>query len=80
MINIERALKQDRLLRALTRLNPKAFQSWLLAFTQVYEQTLTGKPRIGGLRRTFKILSAIDKYCHLIHPMPGFNIPFTNSL
>ena len=51
MLNIERALKQNRLLRALTGLNSKAFQSLLLTFTQVYEQTLRDKPRqrsVGG--------------------------------
>ena len=51
MLNIKRALKQDRLLRALTGLNSKAFQSLLLTFTQVYEQTLRDKPRqrsVGG--------------------------------
>ncbi|GGA41565.1 hypothetical protein CYANOKiyG1_60010 [Okeania sp. KiyG1] len=53
MLYFERALKQDRLLRALTGLNRKAFQSLLLAFTHVYEQTLTDKPRqrsVGGDR------------------------------
>ena len=51
MLNIKRALKQNRLLRALTGLNSKAFQSLLLTFTQVYEQTLRDKPRqrsVGG--------------------------------
>ena len=54
MLNITRALKQDRLLRALTGLNSKAFQSLLLTFTQVYEQTLRDKPRqrsVGGGRK-----------------------------
>ncbi|ABG50981.1 hypothetical protein Tery_1717 [Trichodesmium erythraeum IMS101] len=54
MLNIKRALKQDRLLRALTGLNSKAFQSLLLTFTQVYEQTLRDKPRqrsVGGGRK-----------------------------
>ena len=54
MLNIKRALKQNRLLRALTGLNSKAFQSLLLTFTQVYEQTLRDKPRqrsVGGGRK-----------------------------
>ncbi|MGD1804340.1 hypothetical protein ACP6PL_02710 [Dapis sp. BLCC M126] len=62
MLNIERALKQDRLLRALTGLNRKAFQSLLFAFTQVYEQTLTDKPRqrsVGGGRKA-RLRNAID--------------------
>ena len=54
MLNITRTLKQNRLLRALTGLNSKAFQSLLLTFTQVYEQTLRDKPRqrsVGGGRK-----------------------------
>lgn len=54
MLNIKWALKQNRLLRALTGLNSKAFQSLLLTFTQVYEQTLRDKPRqrsVGGGRK-----------------------------
>ena len=42
------------MLRALTGLNSKAFQSLLLTFTQVYEQTLRDKPRqrsVGGGRK-----------------------------
>ena len=38
MLNIKWALRQDRLLRALTGLNRKAFQSLLSAFTPVYEE------------------------------------------
>ncbi|WP_237397126.1 hypothetical protein [Okeania sp. KiyG1] len=45
MLNIERALKQDRLLRALTGLNRKAFESLLKSFSQIYEETLLLKPR-----------------------------------
>jgi hypothetical protein len=36
MLNIERALKQDRLLRAMTGLNRKAFDALLPMFSAVY--------------------------------------------
>ena len=45
MLNVERSLKQDRLLRALTGLNRKASLSLLKPFNQIYEQTLHSKPR-----------------------------------
>lgn len=54
MLDINQILRGDRLLRALTGLNSKAFQSLLLTFTQVYEQTLRDKPRqrsVGGGRK-----------------------------
>jgi hypothetical protein len=61
MLNIERALKQDRLLRAMTGLNRKAFDALLPAFSAVYEQTQLQQPRqraVGGGRkarlRTFR--------------------------
>lgn len=54
MLNIERVLKQDRLLRAMTGLNRKAFAALLPSFTQVYEQSLVKHPRqraMGGGRK-----------------------------
>ena len=36
MLNIERILRQDRLLRATTGLNRKAFENLLVNFRQVY--------------------------------------------
>ncbi|MGD1714048.1 hypothetical protein [Dapis sp. BLCC M172] len=54
MLNVERALKQDRLLRALTGLNRKAFESLLKSFHQIYQHTLLEKPRqrsVGGGRK-----------------------------
>lgn len=54
MVNIERALKQDRLLRALTGLNRKAFDVLLSTFSTVYEQSLLQQPRrraMGGGRK-----------------------------
>lgn len=52
MLNIEQVLKQDRLLRALTGVNRKAFEVLLPTFREVYEQTrqeLKEKPRQRGL-------------------------------
>lgn len=54
MLNIERALNQDRLLRALSGLNRKAFDALLPTFSAVYKQTLLQQPRqraIGGGRK-----------------------------
>lgn len=45
MLNLERALNQDRLLRALTGLNRKAFDALLPSFEQAYEASrLAAKP------------------------------------
>lgn len=38
MLNIERALKQDRLLRAMTGLNRKAFDALLPTFSTIYDR------------------------------------------
>ena len=54
MLNIERALKQDRLLRAMTGLNRKAFDALLPTFSKIYEQTCSSQPRqraVGGGRK-----------------------------
>ena len=54
MLDIERALKQDRLLRALTGLNRKAFDALLPTFSEIYEQTGSSQPRqraVGGGRK-----------------------------
>lgn len=53
MLNIEQALKQDRLVRALTGMNLQAFEALLLTFTEVYEQERQ-KPKkraVGGGRK-----------------------------
>jgi hypothetical protein len=45
MLNLERALNQDRLLRALTGLNRKAFDALLPDFEQAYEASrIAAKP------------------------------------
>lgn len=54
MLNIDRVLRQDRLLRALTGLNRKAFEALLPTFSEVYTQSLLDRPRqraIGGGRK-----------------------------
>jgi hypothetical protein len=54
MLGIERVLNQDRLLRALTGLNRKAFEELLVAFSPLYEQTRHTEPRqqaVGGGRK-----------------------------
>ncbi|GGA50075.1 transposase family protein [Okeania sp. KiyG1] len=68
MLNIERALKQDRLLRALTGLNHKAFESLLKSFNQIYEQALHSKPRqrsVGGGRKA-RLRTTQDKLFYIL--------------
>jgi hypothetical protein len=64
MLNIKRALKQDRLLRALTGLNLQAFETLLPAFTLIYEEEQALRPRhqrdIGGGRKA-KLLTHQEK-------------------
>ena len=45
MLKIEQVIKQDRLLRALTGLNRKAFESLLPTFNEFYQQTITERNR-----------------------------------
>lgn len=62
MPDIQRALNQDRLLRALTGLNRKAFDALLETFTQVYEETRQTQARqraVGG--RKARLLSSQAK-------------------
>ena len=68
MLNIERALKQDRLLRALTGFNRKAFDALLSTFSTVYEQSLLLQPRmraIGGGRKA-RLRNAQDKLFYIL--------------
>ena len=63
MLDIERALKQDRLLRGLTGFNRKAFDTLLETFSPVYEQTCQTQPRqraVGGGRKA-RLLSVQQK-------------------
>jgi len=65
MINIKRALKQDRLLRALTGLNLQAFETLLAAFTLIYEEEeqalKPGRQREVGGGRKAKLLTYQQK-------------------
>lgn len=69
MLNIERALKQDRLLRAMTGLNRKAFDALLLTFNEVYEQVQREQPRrqraLGGGRKA-RLRTAQDKLFYIL--------------
>ena len=63
MLNIEGALKQDRLLRALTGLNQKAFDALLPTFRAIYFDIQQKKPRqraLGGGRKA-RLLTNQDK-------------------
>lgn len=63
MLDIQQALKQDRLLRALTGLNRKAFDALLDPFSTLYEQTRQTQPRqraVGGGRKA-RLLSTQEK-------------------
>lgn len=56
MLNLERALNQDRLLRALTGLNRQAFNALLPSFKQAYQASqIAAKPQrqraMGGGRK-----------------------------
>lgn len=64
MLDLERILKQDRLLRAMTGLNRKAFDALLPSFAQAYGQSLANPERIrkrapgGGRKATLQTLEA----------------------
>ena len=80
MLNIKRALKQDRLLRALTGLNLQAFEALLAAFALVYQEQQTLRPRrqrdIGGGRKA-KLFSPQEKLLFILFYFknyPTFNL------
>lgn len=63
MLNLERILNQDRLARAMTGLNRKAFESLLPSFTAAYHQSLTN-PEVkrtrafgGGRKATLRTMA-----------------------
>jgi hypothetical protein len=63
MLDIERALNQDRLLRALTGLNRRAFEALLADFSSLYEQSRQTQPRqcaVGGGRKA-RLLKTQEK-------------------
>lgn len=63
MLDIERALNQDRLLRSLTGLNLKAFDELLKTFSLVYEQTRhkQTRQRAVGAGRKARLLTSQEK-------------------
>ena len=68
MLNIERALKQDRLLRAMTGLNRKAFDALLPSFSTAYEQEVLQSPRqraFGGGRKA-RLRNPQDKMFYIL--------------
>ncbi len=63
MLDIQRVLKQDRLVRALTGLNRKAFDQLLSTFSPVYEQSRQTQSRqraVGGGRKA-RLLGTQEK-------------------
>ncbi|HEY9655108.1 MAG TPA: transposase family protein [Crinalium sp.] len=70
MLNLERALNQDRLLRALTGLNRKAFDALLPSFEQAYEASrIAAKPQrqraMGGGRKA-RLVSIAAKLFYIL--------------
>ncbi len=70
MLNIKRILKDDRLLRATTGLNRKAFESLLIDFTQLYEEqnesgSKTRIRKIGGGRKS-KLKTLKEKLFYIL--------------
>lgn len=74
MLNIERALNQDRLLRALTGLNRKAFDALLPTFSEVYEQTLhqRRRQRAPGAGRKARLCQTHDKLFYILFYFKGY--------
>lgn len=64
MLNLDRILKQDRLLRAMTGLNRKAFEKLLPIFTAAYESSRSGEHQKrqrapgGGRKATLRTMEA----------------------
>lgn len=68
MLDIERVLKQERLLRALTGLNGKAFEALLVSFSPLYEQARQTGPRqraVGGGRKS-RLLGTQEKLLFIL--------------
>jgi hypothetical protein len=68
MLNIERALKQDRLLRAMTGLNRKAFDALLATFSTIYDRQVRESPRkraLGGGRKA-RLRNPQDKLFYIL--------------
>ena len=68
MLNLTRALNNDRLIRALTGLNRKAFDALCVAFDPVYEESLqaASKPRKRARGQSSSTEHSIQS---LLHPV-----------
>jgi len=70
MIDLEKILKQDRQIRAMTGLNRKAFESLLPSFEEAYQQMLEKKRRwrtLGGGRKATLKTSADKLFFILLY-------------
>jgi Helix-turn-helix of DDE superfamily endonuclease len=87
MLNLERILNQDRLTRAMTGLNRKAFEELLPSFTEAYQQSLVKpvedrKRALGGGRKaTLRTMSEkllyILLYCKCYPTFDLLSVLFT---
>lgn len=70
MLNLERILNQDRLLRAMTGLNRKAFDALLTSFGQAYEERVSKRPgerkRAPGGGRKARLLTIEQKLFYVL--------------
>jgi hypothetical protein len=70
MINIDRALSNDRLMRSLTGLNRQAFDALLPAFANALQQAQVAKPRQrapgGGQGHTARLASTEEKLFYIL--------------
>jgi hypothetical protein len=70
MLNLERILSQDRLMRAMTGLNLKAFKELLPSFAEAYEQSLlkqeTERKRSRGGGRKAKLRTMAEKLIYIL--------------
>jgi hypothetical protein len=69
MLDIGRVLKQDRLVRALTGMNRKAFEELLVAFSLLYEQARQTQPRqraVGGGRKARLLGNQEQLFFHFV--------------
>jgi Helix-turn-helix of DDE superfamily endonuclease len=91
MLNLERILAQDRLMRAMTGLNLKSFEELLPSFTEAYEQSLLKlakkrkRARGGGRKSVLKTTSTKLLYilvyckCYPTFDMLGIMFGFDRS-
>jgi hypothetical protein len=73
MLDIQKVLNRERLLRALTGLNRKAFDGLLETFSPLYEQTRSSQPRqraVGGGRKA-RLLSTQEKLFFILGWVEG---------